>query len=869
MTVLSAFGPVASAQTEAAAQGPEVEESFAVGALFRTADDAVNRQDWKLAIDSLQRVIDAPEGLVAVEAKAGGAPARYVSPRWQAQRLLASLPADGLQAYRVLNDGRASALLTRGRRDMDLSALRELCARYVVSTHGREAVELLTSWLLDWGRASEALLVLQNYAGIFFGGSPLPASLELKRAVALMLLGDRDGGRVALDAVRAAAAAADIAPQSMDAVAALADTPAVTVGDGGGRTVWNGALGGGRCDGRMDAVVPSFAERLPWRRAIPSVASGTWPELDGLAVNMLPALMPVYADGRIYVRAGMEITALDVPSFSLLWESDPGAVGIAERAEQRARWTLAGERSLLSDYVAGALTIGEGHIYAVEREVEPAAFDGDGIIVIQPRNQPRRAPQPVVANRNRLVAYRTDTGALVWRRGGAWDGDERLREVQFLAPPVSAGGRLWVPFELAGDLFVGVLNPADGALVKQIVLCTLGGREVEPTVALFAAEADGMMYVPTGHGLLFALNVNEPSVVWASRYAEDAAPTNNRMRGQPVPAAQPPQEWLSGPPMVAGRWVVLAPTDAGDLIAFDRLDGAIAWRTSRMKHRYLVGSDGTDAWLGGNQISRVSLKDGSYLWTTAIEEPMGRAALCGEVLYVPTRKDLTAVDAASGAIALTYELPADQPPLGNLFCAGGSMISIDPSEVRAFPDRHSYESTLAAHRVHPTDARIGMRLAFMELLEGRPGAALEALDGVAMDESAGADSQKAHMAHLRVRALLQLGSAASAGPEEAVGYLERAVASAMNEQDRVSSRLALGDKLRKLSRHVEAYRALWSLSQEPVADTMVAVGSVQRPARLAIADTLRRIEPELGPSDVEDIRREAEESYRRAVAGLG
>lgn len=865
--VVWALVPASPSAARAEAEGPAVEESFAVGALFRTAQDAIERQDWKLAIDSLQRVIDAPEGLVAVESKSGGALERYVSPRWHAQRLLASLPMEGLQSYRVLNDGRASALLIRGRRDADLDALRELCDRYAASSHGQDGVTLLASLLLDRGRASEALQIMQNHASIFHAGRPLPATLALKRAAALILLGDAEGGRAALEEVRAASDVAALSVSTIDAVAALAVGQSVV--DGARRAVWSGPLGGGRCDGRMDAVVPSFAERLPWRRTIPSAASGRWPELDGLAVNMLPASLPALFEGRLYVRAGMEIAALDVASFSLLWESDSGAAGIAERAETRGRWTLAGERSLLSDYVTGSLTVGDGHVYAVEREGGGAAFEADGVLVIQPRNLPRQAPRTEGDIGNRLVAYREDSGAPAWRRGGEGEVDQRLQHVQFLAPPVSSGGRLWVPFESGGDLFVGVLNPADGSMVQQIVLCALGGRDVEPTTALFAAEADGVLYVPTGHGLLFALSVKEASILWASRYAENSAPANIRMRGPSTSGIQAPQEWLSGPPTVAGRWVVLAPTDVGELIAFDRLDGEVGWRSPRMKHRYLVGNDGASAWLGGNHVSRVSLQDGTYLWTTAIEEPTGRAALCGELLYVPTRKDVTAVDAVSGAVATTYALPSDQPPLGNLYCTGGSMISIDPSEVRAFPDRHSYASTLAAHRARPADAPIGIRLAFMELLEGRPEAALEVLEGVDAEPGAGLNLQKEHVAHLRVRALLQLGSAASMNAGSAVEYLQRAVASAMNEQDRVSSRMALGEKLRKLNRHVEAYRTLWSLSQESVAETTLARGTVEMPARLAIADTLRRIEPELGPSDVEDIHRDAEDRYRRGLVALG
>ncbi len=846
-------------------QGPELETSASVQHLLRTAEDAVSREDWKLAIDSLQRVIDAPAGLLPASADEAGAfdgvarsaPVRetilYESPRRYALGRLASLPEAGLSAYRVLYDGRAKGLMERARREMDVDAAWTVCKRYSMTRYGGEAVDFVSSWLLDVGRPSRALALIEEFLALRPEGGSVAMRLHLKKSAALGLMGDGDAARSALDQVETMGGSEEWLERAVAAVEALVDEGGAVGAGSDPLREWSGPMGGGACTGVMDAVVPSFAEKLPWRREIPSLIPGVWPELEGVGTYSLPTMQPVASDGRLYVKAGRECMALDLQSFAVLWKSPSPVQGISERVRTDESLGLGSEGAVLVDYIGHSLSVGGGVVLSVERGDRGPTFDRDGVAVVQRRRRPRS--DSWVETANRLVAYDARTGALRWERGRRSDPDERLRDAAFLAPGVVYEELAWVPFADSGDLYIGAFEINGGALSHRIPLCTLAGREVNPIVALFPAASDGFLYVPTGFGLFFAVDMRTQQVVWAHRYASSSPPPQHRQRGIPQPRV--PRHWLSGPPVLAGRLALLAPTDEDSLLALDRVTGELAWRLPRSKHQYIIAAEGGRVWLGGEVMGAVSLRDGSYVWSVNVPPATGRAVLCGETIYLPAGDSLIAMDAGTGEYSNAYDLPYDQPRLGNLLCIAGSMVSLDPNEVRAFPDRDSYEATLAAHRANPADPRIAIRLAFIELLEDRPQRALDALGGVEITDAQDRALQLAHVSHLRVRALMQLAAAPETAGGDSIAYLEKAVSVSQDERDMVAARLALGDKLRQLGRYAESYRTLWRLAVEPLGDEMVMKDGVRRPARMLISDTLARIEPELAPLEIEQLVEEA------------
>ncbi len=93
--------------------------------LFSRADEGLAREDWKLVVDSLQRIVESQDSsLVAVRESDAASIDRFESVQLRAVRRLSELPAEGLTAYRLIYDGRAKGLLDRASASGDEEGLR-------------------------------------------------------------------------------------------------------------------------------------------------------------------------------------------------------------------------------------------------------------------------------------------------------------------------------------------------------------------------------------------------------------------------------------------------------------------------------------------------------------------------------------------------------------------------------------------------------------------------------------------------------------------------------------------------------------------------------------------------------------------------
>ncbi|MHC4066177.1 MAG: outer membrane protein assembly factor BamB family protein, partial [Planctomycetota bacterium] len=850
------------------AEQATIEESAPINNLIKRARQGIERRDWKLAIDSLQRIIDDPQPVLLERS-----PRLYESARRYAVRRLAELPPDGLAAYRILNDGRARAGLERAVAEHDADGLRQVVHRYLLTGYGDNAAEVLASWLLDEGRSAEALGLLDEIVE-FCRDSDVPTgSVAARRAVALAMMGQ--GTSAAALAARASKQLSeDVGSQLERLVGDLVDGAgpgaAVPAGQQGG--TWPILGGGGDRRGAMPAVTPTLLAEVPWRRALPDARPEDWTDYLGKwdETRIPPVSHVVVSEGRLLVKGPRRCAAIDLESFDLLWEGEPEVEGIAERYMRRmlggglrqVEGKVASDHRerLLHDYVGGSLSAVGGLLFSVERSGGGRYFDGDG--VFQRMGQrilvPRRLAglgssvgEDLLVG-NRLVAYDAAIGAVRWQRGRSADPSDPLYGVEFLSPPIAVSEELWVPALLNDDLYVVVLDPATGETIHRIMLCTPPTGTVQTNEALWPVVGGGSVYVPTGQGLLFALRVSDYSPLWAARYERGEA---SRWRGTGIG----PHYWLSSPPIVSGPLVLLAPTDADQLLAFDRRSGELRWSVSRGDHRYLIAADGDNVWVGGERVSCLSAQDGSTIWTGPLLESTGRAILSGGRMYVPTAGGLVALGAAEGEVISETPMPPGHPPLGNLLALPDGLISVDAYEVRKYPDLdQAYARTVAAHEADPAGPTTAIRLAWMELLRGAPQQALVALDQAEVGDSVAGRRRGDQLAHLRAEALIALSTRAGTGPEEAITYLGRALDHATVDEDVVRAGLALGRHLERAGRFEDAYRYLWQLGQSKVADLPVTTAEqITRPARLVIAGQLGRLEGHLAHEVLVSLTQEA------------
>ena len=123
LVVLAAAGWVAADE-----RGASVAESAPVSDLLKRARDGVQRGDWKFAVDSLQRIIDDPQGaLTTLDGEV------YESARMQAYRQLGALPAAGRNTYHLLYDGGALRLYEEALASGDFEKLQHVVDRYLLT----------------------------------------------------------------------------------------------------------------------------------------------------------------------------------------------------------------------------------------------------------------------------------------------------------------------------------------------------------------------------------------------------------------------------------------------------------------------------------------------------------------------------------------------------------------------------------------------------------------------------------------------------------------------------------------------------------------------------------------------------------------
>jgi outer membrane protein assembly factor BamB len=566
----------------------------------------------------------------------------------------------------------------------------------------------------------------------------------------------------------------------------------------------------------------------------------------------LPSSQPLVADGLLIARTRNGCVALDVESLGIVWNRQQPHAQLFHGSPFGA-WLeehVAVSRRGMLDSLSASIAICENLILTVEQQQR---VDSEVMRArVQARMRPWRLRLPldelIEPATTRLTARELRSGVIRWERGGAHDPDDALGDVQFrsagLAVDADEDGdiELWVPYVRQNDLIVGVLSPRDGVLLREIVLCTLGRSWQQVDYVLEPACADGIVYVPSAHGALFAIDARDNTPRWAVQYADTVDESG---------------EWAPSPPVVSNGTVVLAPPERDELMAFSVDNGHMRWATHVPGGYYIIGVDRGRAWVAGRGIYCISLADGRIQWSTELESSAtGRAALSGERIYVPTYEGLTALRANDGRIAERQVLSDAQRPLGNLLCLDGALYSLDPSSVRKYPDlKEAYPRVVAAYEADPTDVKTATRLAWMEHLKGNSGRAEEILDLVPQSYWEGEGPRALELAHLKVQVLLALAGDLQGRSGEALALLEEARSHARASRDQLDCGLAVGERLAEEGRHVEAYQNLWRLGLGKAGDHLIPCDDRTKcPARLEIRDRLERITTNLSSSEKRKLR---------------
>lgn len=202
-----------------------------IDSVLRRAQDYLRDSRYDDAAALLQHVLDQPgQPLTTTDQKL------YLPARTAAEQLLATLPPEGLSAYRLLVDGQARALMRQADRGRPRQALEELVTRFFLSALGDDAAYRLACLDLDGGDFTAAARLLGRIDATHPDPSTPRPDLLARLAVAQARSGDTPSARKTLARLRALRQPSTSLPT--EALAAWLDAlpPGITVS--GGAPVW-------------------------------------------------------------------------------------------------------------------------------------------------------------------------------------------------------------------------------------------------------------------------------------------------------------------------------------------------------------------------------------------------------------------------------------------------------------------------------------------------------------------------------------------------------------------------------------------------------------------------------------------------------
>lgn len=497
------------------------------------------------------------------------------------------------------------------------------------------------------------------------------------------------------------------------------------------------------------SVEPTPPDKVAWTQTLPRLEAEWW---RNAYMQYPPPLVPPYlpvSDGTmLYVNNGDALCAYDVLTGGRragdpIWRCKPFA------NNRDTFWrTCEPDPSLILP-----ASVYRGTVYApLENPMrspihQRSADNRFGLYSHYP--QVRRA----------LCAVDGETGRLLWKVGGQYEGGE-LDQTSF-GPAVAHEGVLYaigtrVPS--VADIALFALDPQSGALLWNMRLCygqqevTMFGRPARWPFTSLPAIAGGQLYLCTNLGGIVAVSLERRTLSWIAKYDYMSRPmtTNIWTYYRPV-------SWFNSPTMYAEAggegYVVCAPADSQSLVCFNARSGEQLWKLDRAvlnpdfeeyeevrsplsQARALIGvREGVVIVAGGTQLYTVDLATGRLLKGLRVlagsratpSSLQGRPALAGNKLYWPGSAGISVIDLDTFAVGSTVSAPSlSNVPGLSVFCQQGILFTVAGSDYTQgnaqVAARFDQQLLLNDARLRvanaPTDADAALRYGLLTLRAG-------------------------------------------------------------------------------------------------------------------------------------------------------
>lgn len=635
-------------------------------------------QKLKLALDDFHRYLEKKAWgrafravtEVAEKDEPGMLPAEHgfiLPARERIWQLLAGLPPEARDAYRVFYDAKAEQLLKAAgseggaRSEAELEAARQVFDRYFLTSAGDEAGNLLGDARFEEGRFLEADRAWKAVLDYHPDSGLDEGKLWLKRGIALWRAGRQEEVAEIAGVVRNRFAGTTVvlAGREVDPAAFLdkliASGEAVTPA---GAAVEPDPIQTG------PGAPPEGAEPL-WqhqflsphaRQQVVQAMQNGWVAFNGVG-NFVPRHD---TDGRrIYCNWFGVCFALDVNTGKLLWWTD--------------RYTKLDDRfnnfSHNSDVQRYDLTVSGDLVLAVNMNLD--------------RLNHHQEPY-------RLVALEAETGKERW---GTEDGSSGETKRSFMGRPAVWEGQVLALAHEPGKNQCNLiaLGLADGSVRWQLSLGTFqaannpwSGQQMIPAPALLVL--DHTLYALTDNGAVVAVDLAAQRVLWVYKYPP------------PLDAVQPRNPWgsdgrnhlnLHARPTMIYRDGVLyfKETDSPALYALDVTKRELLWKRPVPEEAVLAGFDEECFYLMAQELEAIDRRTRGLRWSVSLPVAAGGLGVVigDDRLATFTSRGIFELSKQNGDVVRIFR-GADMTSLGGAsFVLDGKYVTISNQAITAYP----------------------------------------------------------------------------------------------------------------------------------------------------------------------------------------
>lgn len=821
--------------------------------MMRAAENAIRRQEWKVAQELLQRLLDLPEDSLYRQADG-----RWLSVRRSANQLLGNAPKSFLEDYRTQYAGLALQLLNEARRSGRTSDYVTVATRFLHTPSGYEAANYLGSLHFDRGEFGLAAVwfdeIAHSTASLTTDGA-----WRVKAALANRQAGDLSASEKLLEGLsetsrlRVNLGTGGVNPEAWvgGTVAAL-PVRSLVLSD------WTQLYGSvarlGTSRGSEPLLSPLWS--LPLTSSHTVRRRLNWILQDLLDQDRTPVLAaaPLVMEGRVVYRDLRGVRAVDLETGKTLWESLEGVS--AERIlgglppqqlEGRESWRFRAQfqqdfneyQGQSVEYHPLASLLFRDGIYGI------ISSDGQQVFVIEDhgilsRNQPGQHwgwdganepqdPHGVPWKTNRLVSYDLKTGRPRWSVGGA-DSIESfslpLAGSFFYGTPAIDGDELLIVAGKGDDLRLWSLDRATGTpRWSQLIAYTDTKIEQDVGRRWFTAQVasdGGVIVCPTTVGWLVAVDRLRQSVLWAYRYLPPSGTQERDSSVQFVPQRDLNSQWGPSAPIISGSVVVYTPPEESIVLALNLLDGRRLWEKPKESWMYLAGVFNDRVVLvGRSEVGAFNVATGKLIWTAPLGDlhPSGRGQAVEDQFYLPlSNGELRVLDLKTGKMLSQGYVPTGHPPLGNLAMHRGKLVALGPQGLVGFGQRDAVMAEIQRRKAQdPQDAWALLREAEVHLLNRRHSDALPLLQAIAVDKLNADEQTRQHLQLVECLATVIRKDPRSHGSElEQLGRLAATAA-----EKRLFQELT-ADSLIARGRGLEAFEIFWTLSSQQDSESFVA-----------------------------------------------